>query len=73
MIFTDHTLWPLNLHQLKHSLPCYDSAWTPQELCFSFAETFTWYGIISGFYETRVAYYSWRGAQGYTFASIPDY
>uniref|UniRef100_A0A453SJ28 Uncharacterized protein n=1 Tax=Aegilops tauschii subsp. strangulata TaxID=200361 RepID=A0A453SJ28_AEGTS len=26
-----------------------------------------------GFYETRVAYYSWRGAPGYTFASIPDY
>ncbi|VAI78392.1 unnamed protein product [Triticum turgidum subsp. durum] len=25
------------------------------------------------FYETRVAYYSWRGAPGYTFASIPDY
>uniref|UniRef100_A0A0D9WKC0 Uncharacterized protein n=1 Tax=Leersia perrieri TaxID=77586 RepID=A0A0D9WKC0_9ORYZ len=33
-------------------------------------------GILSflpGFYETRVAYYSWRGAPGYTFASIPDY
>lgn len=33
-------------------------------------------GILSflpGFYETRVAYYSWRGARGYTFASIPDY
>nr|CAB3495572.1 unnamed protein product [Digitaria exilis] len=31
------------------------------------------FGIIAGFYETRVAYYSWRGAPGYTFASIPDY
>eukprot|EP00262_Sarcandra_glabra_P021113 TRINITY_DN872_c0_g1_i1.p1 TRINITY_DN872_c0_g1~~TRINITY_DN872_c0_g1_i1.p1 ORF type:complete len:114 (-),score=9.69 TRINITY_DN872_c0_g1_i1:467-808(-) len=33
-------------------------------------------GILSflpGFYETRIAYYSWRGAQGYRFASIPDY
>uniref|UniRef100_A0A2P2J6S2 Uncharacterized protein n=1 Tax=Rhizophora mucronata TaxID=61149 RepID=A0A2P2J6S2_RHIMU len=33
-------------------------------------------GIISflpGFYETRIAYYSWRGAQGYRFSSIPDY
>nr|XP_029124191.1 transmembrane protein 230 [Elaeis guineensis] len=29
--------------------------------------------FLPGFYETRVAYYSWRGAQGYTFASIPDY
>jgi hypothetical protein len=26
--------------------------------------------ITAGFYETRVAYYSWRGAPGYTFASI---
>ncbi|XP_057492309.1 uncharacterized protein LOC130777892 [Actinidia eriantha] len=33
-------------------------------------------GILSflpGFYETRLAYYSWRGATGYRFASIPDY
>lgn len=33
-------------------------------------------GILSflpGFYETRVAYYSWRGAPGYRFASIPSY
>ncbi|KAH9608667.1 hypothetical protein KSS87_021885 [Heliosperma pusillum] len=33
-------------------------------------------GIIAflpGFYETRIAYYSWRGAAGYRFASIPDY
>ncbi|KAL8528377.1 hypothetical protein ACS0TY_005984 [Phlomoides rotata] len=29
--------------------------------------------FIPGFYETRIAYYSWRGAQGYRFASIPDY
>ncbi|EPS70088.1 hypothetical protein M569_04684 [Genlisea aurea] len=29
--------------------------------------------FIPGFYETRIAYYSWRGAQGYTFASIPSY
>ncbi|KAJ1291723.1 hypothetical protein BS78_02G337900 [Paspalum vaginatum] len=29
--------------------------------------------FLPGYYETRVAYYSWRGAQGYTFASIPDY
>ncbi|MBA0685769.1 hypothetical protein Goari_013416 [Gossypium aridum] len=27
----------------------------------------------AGFYETRIAYYSWRGADGYSFASIPDY
>ncbi|KAH9740211.1 transmembrane protein 230 [Citrus sinensis] len=27
----------------------------------------------SSFYETRIAYYSWRGAEGYRFASIPDY
>ncbi|TXG73397.1 hypothetical protein EZV62_001976 [Acer yangbiense] len=25
------------------------------------------------FYETRIAYYSWRGVNGYRFASIPDY
>ncbi|KAH8506530.1 hypothetical protein Peur_044270 [Populus x canadensis] len=33
-------------------------------------------GIITfmpGFYETRIAYYSWRGAKGYQFASIPKY
>ncbi|KAJ4784449.1 Transmembrane protein 230 [Rhynchospora pubera] len=29
--------------------------------------------FLPGFYETRVAYYSWRGAPGYHFASIPDY
>ncbi|OEL20879.1 hypothetical protein BAE44_0018099 [Dichanthelium oligosanthes] len=28
---------------------------------------------FAGYYETRVAYHSWRGAPGYTFASIPDY
>ncbi|XP_074316336.1 uncharacterized protein LOC141652673 [Silene latifolia] len=33
-------------------------------------------GIIAflpGFYETRIAYYSWRGAAGYRFGAIPDY
>ncbi|XP_011624245.1 transmembrane protein 230 [Amborella trichopoda] len=29
--------------------------------------------FLPGFYETRIAYYSWRGAKGYTFSSIPDY
>ncbi|KAF8668634.1 hypothetical protein HU200_051810 [Digitaria exilis] len=29
--------------------------------------------FLPGYYEPRVAYYSWRGAPGYTFASIPDY
>ncbi|KAI3888150.1 hypothetical protein MKX03_007573 [Papaver bracteatum] len=29
--------------------------------------------FLPGFYETRLAYYSWRGAQGYRFASIPGY
>ncbi|KAL3813407.1 hypothetical protein ACJIZ3_014675 [Penstemon smallii] len=29
--------------------------------------------FVPGFYETRIAYYSWRGVQGYRFASIPDY
>lgn len=29
--------------------------------------------FLPGFYETRVAYYSWRGAPGYRFASIPSY
>ena len=29
--------------------------------------------FLPGFYETRVAYYSWRGAPGFTFAAIPDY
>jgi hypothetical protein len=27
----------------------------------------------TGFYETRLAYYAWRGAKGYRFSSIPDY
>ncbi|ESW30152.1 hypothetical protein PHAVU_002G129000 [Phaseolus vulgaris] len=33
-------------------------------------------GVLSflpGFYETRIAYYAWRGAQGYRFSAIPDY
>ncbi|XP_047329819.1 transmembrane protein 230 [Impatiens glandulifera] len=29
--------------------------------------------FLPGFYETRIAYYSWRGATGFRFASIPDY
>ncbi|WCJ43370.1 hypothetical protein M5689_024113 [Euphorbia peplus] len=29
--------------------------------------------FIPGFYETRIAYYSWRGAKGFRFAAIPDY
>ncbi|XP_027170439.1 transmembrane protein 230-like [Coffea eugenioides] len=29
--------------------------------------------FLPGFYETRIAYYAWRGAQGYRFGSIPDY
>ncbi|XP_020265015.1 transmembrane protein 230 [Asparagus officinalis] len=29
--------------------------------------------FLPGFYETRLAYYSWRGAPGYRFASIPSY
>jgi len=29
--------------------------------------------FLPGFYETRVAYYAWRGVNGYRFASIPDY
>ncbi|KAF6135164.1 hypothetical protein GIB67_035235 [Kingdonia uniflora] len=29
--------------------------------------------FLPGFYETRIAYYSWRGAGGYRFASIPGY
>ncbi|XP_038889462.1 transmembrane protein 230 [Benincasa hispida] len=29
--------------------------------------------FLPGFYETRIAYYAWRGANGYRFASIPDY
>lgn len=26
--------------------------------------------FLPGFYETRIAYYSWRGAQGYRFTAI---
>ncbi|PKI47919.1 transmembrane protein 230 [Punica granatum] len=29
--------------------------------------------FLPGFYETRIAYYSWRGVEGYRFAAIPDY
>ncbi|XP_050229975.1 uncharacterized protein LOC126679081 [Mercurialis annua] len=29
--------------------------------------------FMPGFYETRIAYYSWRGTKGYRFASIPNY
>ncbi|XP_071703521.1 uncharacterized protein [Rutidosis leptorrhynchoides] len=29
--------------------------------------------FLPGFYETRIAYYSWRGAQGFRFTAIPGY
>ena len=29
--------------------------------------------FLPGFYETRIAYYAWRGAKGYRFSQIPDY
>ncbi|XP_068645788.1 uncharacterized protein [Aristolochia californica] len=29
--------------------------------------------FLPGFYETRIAYYSWRGAKGYRFSAIPGY
>ncbi|KAL8248753.1 hypothetical protein R6Q59_005621 [Mikania micrantha] len=29
--------------------------------------------FLPGFYETRIAYYSWRGAHGFRFAAIPGY
>lgn len=29
--------------------------------------------FIPGFYETRIAYYSMRGAKGYSFTQIPEY
>ncbi|KAJ0830500.1 hypothetical protein HanPSC8_Chr15g0656141 [Helianthus annuus] len=29
--------------------------------------------FLPGFYETRIAYYSWRGAHGFHFAAIPGY
>lgn len=29
--------------------------------------------FLPGFYETRIAYYAWRGAAGYRFSSIPHY
>ncbi|KAG6485314.1 transmembrane protein 230-like [Zingiber officinale] len=28
--------------------------------------------FLPGFYETRIAYYSWRGAPGYRFSAIPS-
>jgi hypothetical protein len=27
----------------------------------------------TGFYETRIAYYSWRGYKGYSYSRIPAY
>lgn len=29
--------------------------------------------FLPGFYETRIAYYSWRGYQGYSYSRIPAY
>jgi hypothetical protein len=29
--------------------------------------------FLPGFYETRIAYYSWRGYKGYTYSRIPAY
>ncbi|EFJ31165.1 hypothetical protein SELMODRAFT_69689, partial [Selaginella moellendorffii] len=29
--------------------------------------------FLPGFYETRIAYYSWRGFKGYSYSRIPAY
>jgi hypothetical protein len=29
--------------------------------------------FLPGFYETRIAYYSWRGYKGYSYSRIPPY
>ncbi|KAK9806914.1 hypothetical protein WJX72_007284 [[Myrmecia] bisecta] len=29
--------------------------------------------FVPGFYETRIAYYTWRGVPGYSYTSIPTY
>jgi hypothetical protein len=29
--------------------------------------------FLPGFYETRIAYYSWRGYKGYSYSRIPAY
>lgn len=29
--------------------------------------------FLPGFYETRIAYYSWRGYRGYSYSRIPAY
>ncbi|KAF3669046.1 putative protein kinase G11A-like isoform X1 [Capsicum annuum] len=49
--------------------------------CHMEGESFQGYGLLAlgiltflpGFYEMRIAYYSWRGAKGYRFTVIPDY
>lgn len=40
-------------------------------LCADYSRVALLFAI--GFYETRLAYYAWRGAEGYRFAAIPDY
>jgi hypothetical protein len=36
---------------------------------FRFFDVHSW----TGFYETRIAYYSWRGYKGYSYSRIPAY
>jgi hypothetical protein len=42
-------------------------------LVFNFHWIYLWTASQTGFYETRIAYYSWRGYKGYSYSRIPSY
>jgi hypothetical protein len=44
-----------------------------QNLVFNFHWINLWTASQTGFYETRIAYYSWRGYKGYSYSRIPAY
>jgi hypothetical protein len=44
-----------------------------QNLVFNFHWINLWIASQTGFYETRIAYYSWRGYKGYSYSRIPAY
>lgn len=44
-----------------------------QNLVFNFHWINLWTASQTGFYETRIAYYSWRGYEGYSYSRIPSY
>jgi hypothetical protein len=68
-------------HVLSFRTPCFHLRLTtcdnPLWLCLSAAATALLVlgsvCFLPGFYHTRIAYLAWKGVQGYTLDSIPDF